>query len=648
MNSHPPETLEIDEEWWLNPPDDLEGQLSIFNSRLEHLQDQTPEGQELRAIFVKLNNEAESLSKQAKEDCPIAFMRLGWEQALKCNSWVWGIGFDVDFDANRKGKTCCSIINAILYILPNDPHWKMFTSYVDDWGRIVQVLQRPVAQKILKIRNYLKEHPELKGDPFKQPYDDDNIEKFASLQKALPDCFTPAYPNACYSDKNNTLWHGAPDSDYHKDIIMPEWRKWLPKSVMVRDSDYDKTIDLTFRIGKAEYNWYLVFKSYESKDTKWSGAAVSGILLTEGVKEETLDEIRQRFRNDAFGHWDYTPYEPRNVGAKTAIAHKVFKGQVELPLSPFVFSGFGIDKTPTFILPEEKRKEMISMWAGTAQGEARIRGKFFTSSPVVLTNLDRFFHTIPWTKEELFARFPEGNLYRGLDPGYDHPTACAWCLLNKVNTWFIYRIYSKAGTSIPQRCKDIIELTGNTRIEKKWGRGDDDKYYTEALKDGKSEQIISTIADYHVFKDDENTKQPYSTNYVKQGLVLVPSTTMRPRDRAQKFDELLQPDLTRAHPVSRIPPASKVYFLINEPGVAEAVERLENIFWDRYRSGDRLGEPKDEIQSHDDDEFDAMCYLLCSPVRWMPRSTFAPSPTQERFASLQTKKQRPLFAATGY
>ena len=161
MTSSPSDTLdEIDEEWWLNPPDDLEGQLTIFNARLDHLQDKTPEGQELRAIFLKLNNEAEALSKQAKEDCPIAFMRLGWEQALKCNSWVWGIGFDVDFDANRKGKTCCSIINAILYILPNDPHWKMFSCYTDDWGRIVQVLQRPTAQKILKIRNYLKEHPE--------------------------------------------------------------------------------------------------------------------------------------------------------------------------------------------------------------------------------------------------------------------------------------------------------------------------------------------------------------------------------------------------------------------------------------------------------------------------------------------------------
>ena len=190
---------------------------------------------------------------------------------------------------------------------------------------------------------------------------------------------------------------------------MREWRKWFPKSIMVRDSDYDKTFDLLVRYDGQQTIWRIICKSYESKDTKWSGAAVTGVLLTEGVTEPTLNEIKQRFRNDSFGYWDYTPYEPRNLGSKSALAHRVFKGKVELPLSPFVFSGFGIEKTPDFILPTDKKDDMVRMWSNTPEGEARLHGKFYSSSPVVLTNLDTTFHTLPWSKEQLFEKFPDGS-----------------------------------------------------------------------------------------------------------------------------------------------------------------------------------------------------------------------------------------------
>lgn len=606
----------IKDEWWKAPPRQLEDQISIFNDRVAFLQDDTSEGKALRVIYKKIKRQAEDLSKKAREQNPIAFAKFGWEQALKCNAWVWGISFKIDFDANRKGKTTCSIFDALLWMLPNDPQWLCFQPYVDDWQREVQLLRRPTMDSVLKLANYLKTHPELKGDPTKQPYDPENAAKFAILQKELPDCFVPSYPSPPFSESEHTIWHGAPDADYHEKIIMKEWNKWLPKAFVVRFSTYDKTIDLDIWYPDGKSHWDIVCKSYEAKDTKWSGAAVTGVLLTEGVKAETLNEIKQRFRNDAFAFWDYTPYEPRNVGKKTALAHRVFKGKERLPLSPFVFSGFGIEKTPEFILPKEKREDLLSMWAGTSEGEARIRGKFYSSSPIVLTNLDLPFHTVPWTRQQLFDRFPQHNLYRGLDPGYDHPTACAWGLLNNVNTWFIYRIYSKAGTSIEERCKDIITLSNNGQQKYKWGKGEDDYYLEEVHTSHDSEECIQTIADYHVFKADETTKQPYANNYTKQGLVLSRSVTTGPRERSQIFDTLLSPDLSKPHPIKQIPPGCKIYFLINEPGVALALEKFENIFWARYTTGDSKGEPKDEIQDHEDDEFDAVSYLVCSPNRF--------------------------------
>lgn len=645
--------FEIAEDWFLSPPKDLGDALTIINERMGFLNDDTVEGKALRKLYKRVTQEADQIAKKAREQNPFAFVRLSWEQALKCNAWIWGITLKVDFDANRIGKTATSIFDALLYMLPNDPTWLMFKDYTDEQGRLVHLYPRPEMSEMLRISNYLKEHPELKGDPLNQPYDLSNADKFATLQKKLHNAFEPCFPYPTFSEPEHSIWHGAPDADYHDKIIMKEWRKWLPKSVIVRDSAYDKTFNLTVKHEGGKTDWEIICKSYEAKDTKWSGAAVTGILLTEGLKEATLNEIKQRFKNDSFGYWDYTPYEARNVGIKTALAHKVFKGKVQLPLNPFVFSGFGIDKTPTFILPKEKRDDMIRMWTNTPEGEARIHGKFYTSSPVVLTNLDKQFHTLPWTRQELFNRYPSANLYRGLDPGYDHPTACAWGLLTPQNIWIIYRVYAKSGTSIPQRCQDIVEASGNERRKRAWGSGPEDYWYEEFHPNHKSEEIVATFTDHHTFKDDEVTKQSYALNYTKEGLVISRGVTTGPRERAQIFDRALQPDLLRAHPLKLRPPGCRIYFLINEEGVATALEKLENIFWDRYRTGDKIGEPKDQIQEHEDDEFDAISYLVCSPNRWQSLKNLRKEPQEnsKRFSSVATLQQRHRavshFAITG-
>lgn len=551
-------------------------------------------------------------------------------------------------------NTATSIFNALLWMFPNDPKWRMFAEeYVDDWYRRVFLIQRPSIEKVLKIAAYIKDHPALMGDPNFQPYDTCNIKKVATLQQELPDCFLSCYPEPPITDPENTMWHGAPDTTYHKEIVMKEWKKWCPQTSISRWSDYDQTVSLEIKYQiedeeeARQVNWEIIFKSYETEETKWSGAAVAGILLTEGLRINILNEIRQRFKNEGFGHWDYTPYEPRNTGKKSAIAHKVFKGKIQLPLKPFVFTGFGIEKTPDFIIPTEKRADLIRMWTGTPEGQARLHGKFFESSGVVLTNLDSKFHTVPWTKEELFAKFPTGNLYRGLDPGLDHPCACAWGLLTPQNVWYIYRFYSKKGTSIPTRCQEIVELSGNKLRKRKYGKGEDDYHMEEFHPDHKSEVIVATITDYHAFKTDETTGRSYSLNYIKNGLTIIPSVTTGPEGRAQELDQLLQPDLTKAHPILQKPPGCKMYYLINEMGVAEALEKLENIFWDRYKSGERAGEPKDQIQDHEDDELDANCYLACSPNRWMNNLARRREPIE--VATLQQRNQRrtSAFAVTG-
>lgn len=607
-------------------PDGLEGCIDLLDRFGHYITEDSQRGRILRECESRVSETLGVKTDKAQEDNPLAFLKVSYEQALKLNAWVWGINFLCDFDANRIGKTAGAVFNALLWMVPNDPQWKMFKPYTDEFGRKVQVLRRPSIQQFLEIQDFLDEHPELRGDMMKPYWDvaSGNADKFARLQKYLGQrVFTPCYPEPSFNQKKNVLWLGAPDVPYHKNIIMPEWRKWLPKPYIVRDSDHDLSFTLHIKYKTAhgnirEIHWNILCKSYMSQDTKWSGAAVRGIVLTEGFTADILSEIRQRFQDEAFASWDYTPYEPRNTGQRSALAHKVYQRKEELPLRFFVWKGFGIHTCPSFILPERKRKDLIRLWEGKPQGKARIHGQFYADTPQALSNLNRELHILNWTKEKLFEKFPNGILVRGMDPGYDHPTSCIWGLLAPDNTWYIYRIWTQAGLSIGERCKEMIRLSGNARYQHRYGKNPDDFYWVEYHPKPTSEVCLTTVTDYHMFKADEDTKQPYCRKYIKEGLLVRRSTTMRPKDRANEVNALLEADQFRKHPQIGTTPGSKIYFLINEEGVSEGLEKLENLFWARFLQGEKAGQPKDELQSHDDDEFDGLSYLVLSPFRWSP------------------------------
>jgi hypothetical protein len=211
--------------WWKDPPVELEKRVEILQRFEDYLDDDSEHGEALRELVNSLRAEAKDIAAEAKRENPLAFATLSYEQILKCNSWVWGITYVCDFDANRKGKTAGGIISALLWIFPNDPAWVIFDPYTDEWNRECRLLRRPSMSNVIKIQRYLAEHPELKGNPRIQPYEGENLKHYKALQEALPHCFEPAFPYPSYRDPKVTAWQGAPDADYHKQIIMPEWNK---------------------------------------------------------------------------------------------------------------------------------------------------------------------------------------------------------------------------------------------------------------------------------------------------------------------------------------------------------------------------------------------------------------------------------------
>lgn len=608
--------LDIPLDWVENPPPDIETQVLILHHHADQIRDRSPLGDTLRFILNEVRRYHARALEIVQENEPLAFWKPSYEQALLLNAWIYGINFPICFSANRIGKTAGLAVNGMLWIFPNNPQWTLFQPYIDFKGRKVRVLPRPPLQNILKIQDFYANNPHFQPDPLIQPYDSREI---ATLQ--LRDDFnlltSPAWPRPPIQ-QGGQIWLGAPDNDFHKRIIMRRWRELLPKNSILKDSEADRmfVVSTASSTNPRTTAHEIVCKSYESQETKWSGDAVQGIILTEGFTQDILDEVKNRVTNEAFMSWDYTPADPRNTGRKVALAYRVYKKEEELPLRSFVYLRFSVRDAPPHIIPQEKKLDLIRMWEKREAGKARLEGDFFSSSGLVLDALNRDFHCLDWTLDELITRYPNGRFYRGLDPGFDHPTACAWGYLSTNNIWFIYRFYSRRGTTISQRCQDIITASHNRR-EKVVTRGGQ-VIWREVHPNPNSEVFVATPADYHTFKTDETTGLNYAEQYFREGLLITESTHMGPEERAIKANNLLDPNGNPhiAHPRTNRAPGARIFFLTREPGVAAALDQFDQLFWDRYRGGELRGEPKDKVPIHGDDELDALCNLVCGPYVW--------------------------------
>lgn len=588
--------------WTTSDPDAIS--LQDANDILQDPTSQKIFPQQFRALVQSVQSRINDIAQKSKEDNPLAWIQPSYEQALKLNCWALGINYIVDFDANRIGKTTTGVINTLLWLFPSQPDWIMHQPHTDHQNRTYHTLPRPPLWLVSIIASALKH---LTTDP-KLPLDHPtNLEAYKitlNLISNLPPRPTNLPPPSAKIPR--VVWIGAPDNDYQEEIIMPEFKKWIPHHLLEDYSAYSHTIRLA-------HSTTLLFKSYDSKDTKWSGAAVDGIMLTEGVPIDVFNEVRQRYKYPAFASWDYTPYEARNTASKSALAYKVFQGTEQLPLHPYVFSGFGLQSAPEHILPKDKKDDLIRMWEGKPQGDARIKGIFYSSSPVLLKNYTPEIHAIPLTflqLQQLYAPRPL-LLFRGLDPGWGHLCACAYMALAPDNTRYIYRFYARSQRSIDERCEDIINLTGNTLRPHP-------RDPTRRIEHPSTPDNLPKITwiDYHSFKTDETTKQPFANHYMKAGLIVRPSITYGPEMRATQLNNLLLPQVHLPHPMTKKPPGSKIYFLINEPGVAQALAKVTELFWQTFEKGEKRGMPKDQPQDYDDDELDALCYVTAPTITY--------------------------------
>lgn len=642
-------------EWMVFPPETLKEKTKVLKENSHLLRSPGKKGKFLREMLKEVNYELQAVRDEARQQDPQAFFKPSFEQSLILNCWLWGIQFIGVYTANRIGKTTAAILNVLLNIFPNKPEWANIgginhpyvvgdesdpdSADLPTVGNFVHVLPRPHFELPPLIHDFLQKD-NLQPNPRLSYINSPNEEIFAAIAKRFPEVEKGCYPYAPIN-RGGTVWVGAPDNKHHEKKVMPMWRNHIPSSAIHQFSTSDREITLKVQGPKRITTWEISGLSFESTETKWSSGAVDMIMLTEGVTPAIMDEVKARFKDPGCGTHDFTPFEPANAGQCTALAQRIAKGTEGMPLPTYCFTKFSIHNSPDRIITKKKKKGLIDSYRGKAQYAARVEGEFFSSSALVLSNLSTKWNVIHnVTIEELKDKYPTANVYRSLDPGYDHPTACVWALLTPTNQWIIYRIMSERGLSIDQRCERIIQLSNNERQEIKHNQGL--VTYRETYNNADSEIPVVTFADWHCFKIDEVSGLQNSLNYIRAGLIITESTHKGPKDRVMELDNALAtnaylPDLAAEHqPIDlhtpsdtdvrraiNRPPGARVFFLHEGPGIVDFLAKMEGFYWERYKSGERKGQPKDELPEHGDDELDAVCQLVSSPNRWTNRARYA-------------------------
>jgi hypothetical protein len=577
----------------------------------------------------------ERLIKQAERDNPLAFFIPTYEQAEFLNAWSpefdperapEGYNSVCNMGGKRSLKSTSTVVNAALWVVPNDPEWSIFHEHKDPHGRgKYRVFRRPMYDHWQRTGRMVYERDE--------PPVQDRI-----------------------------IWHGCPDEQHWKRKIEKQYRRWFPMRYIKKHADGKSYVwNLSERYFDTAWNVQFVGMLYKSDIHAWGGDELFMTIFDEGPPREVVDEVVARSRNIA---WAYTPNEPANVKDRVQVARAVYDGTMQLIGQTYVMKS-DMRKVPDRIIPtKELAKRVASLSTRGEAGEAAMAGGFFDSSPRVFDLFDRNRHVLPiageqvrrWIKAEYLPgelkafpwarKFEGANIIRGFDEGFVHNTGASWVALLKSGERVIFREFEKSATSIKERVEKIVSMSGNSLREVNTGfamRSDEemqaahsfgreieaDRQREEATGQQvrrfreveKGELIRKTFGDSKLFKrDPEHLMDTWGMKYIRAGLRIVRATTRLPQERCSYTNGMFRANASRTHlnPAQFTEEHPYGYDLYVTNDCHRTIERLERYLWETVGAGSRKGSFTGKPEKDDDDLVDAFCYATNDELRWTP------------------------------
>lgn len=616
--------LEQERQWWedmilLFPKDAVEDLkiLEEYDDRIDVLRDR--------------------LIRQGERENPLAFFVPTYEQAEFLNAWSpefdptrapEGYNSICNMGGKRSLKTTGTVVNALLWVVPNVKEWSIFQEHTDPHGRgKYRVLRRPMY-------DYWQKTGKMTYDSDEPPVQD------------------------------RIIWHGCPDEQHWKRKIEKQYRRWVPMQYIKKHADGKSYVwNLSERYFDTKWNVQFVGMLYKSDIHAWGGEELFMVIFDEGPPREVVDEVVSRSRNIT---WSYTPNEPANIKDRVQVARAVHDGSLQLIGQTYVMKS-DMRKVPDRIIPTKELAKRVSTLATRGEaGEAAMAGGFFDSSPRVFDLFAKERHVLPVTGEQVqrailgkslpedLKRFPwlekfeDANILRGYDEGFVHRATCVWVALLKSGEQVAFRLFGRTAASIKERVKQIVSLSGNSlkEVTHNFNQEETDEmeialtYAPDLAKDREREKetgerivrfrevedtetIRQTYGDSKLFKrDPKYLMDTWGNEYARQGLKLVRASTRSPKERCTFTNGLFQSSTYRQHlnpaqATDEFPNGYDLYITcdcydhVNRK--SNLIERLEHYLWDISATGQPNGEP----EKTGDDELDSLCYATNHKLRWV-------------------------------
>lgn len=361
-------------------------------------------------------------------------------------------------------------------------------------------------------------------------------------------------------------------------VMLPKIRAMVPKAALYK-SDWDKAWNarrrrLTFATG----NWWE-FLTHDMEVDQHAGGTLHRVWYDEEppgnkggrIKEE--NDVRL-LHYDGDSIWTMTPLLGFSTVAFTELMDR--HGEPRADEETFVVT-VDMDENP-HLSDRAKKRTLKGMSAESRK--ARKEGKFVHFAGRIYPQFNRDVHVVPAVE---LARDHRGtalaNVYVGIDPGIDHPTALVWVTHSSDDVFEVVRSMKFSDITTPQVCSLIMATNQELGVNPRW-----------------------YVIDPSARNRNPQTGKSLQMNYQEHGIVAMPGNN----DRRSGFDrirELLAPvDLATGKPMNPR--------LFVHGGNDLLVEEFEKYRWKPAPGSEALA--KEEPIKVNDDILDALRYVIMS------------------------------------
>lgn len=503
---------------------------------------------------------------------------------------------------NRFGKTQTMIIKKIINSIPCDPSWEIFREYgvrYREWTgpKVVGLASYDFSfHRDTSLSMLLDWLPEAELGPYAKGYSGKGA-KVVSLAAS------PMLPLAC-----GTRFVFAAMSQGQVPFegnVKHEWG-WDEQG---SEASYDGADERTRTVPGGRHDFALTPHKVEGRPDTGAGSWISRV-------------------------WDGRQSKGRRVGRHMGTVWDV----------------------PDWIYPEEAKFQAYCKWVAepealqddkaSREGMARFYGKWHEASGLVIDEWDSRVHVV-----EPFD-IPAGwTLYRALDHGDKHPSACLWGAVSPGGDLFIYRDYLRTGRVPSQVAAEVIDASGNTR--RKVGTYRNPK--TDSMYDRYEEVFVREAFQWTVFD-----ARAFSTNSAGEGIrlsQLYAMSGLRVKQGSGRDSDHYVPilkewfavDKTKPHYVTKELGAPRVYVFST---CVEFIRTIKRWVWveRKTKSTERLA--KESPCKRDDDLCDCMKLMIQAGPKYRG-NIFAHSVSgypgiEDSMEDEKVVANRPLDLITGY